>query len=535
MKKRYFVVIGIESEDEGTEEVKVWLDDLKKLVYAAIEEGGKEEIPVEVHGKSGAKTILIDTGYAKKIIKYTELLNSGLPKEVKAFLEDYTLNLVEASISPITGRDNEIEKAWFYLSQKDRNNVFFVGEADVGKSAIAKELIRQISTNECPKEFFEKQVYSIRYEEILETRFKSKIKRRINAILNFLKENSENAILYIDDMSEVVEDENLISILENCIKKYNIPVIANARIDDFENYIITDLSIAKYINCIDVEEPELEEIAPMIKKHIEVLEEQYGIKISEENLKFGIFTSSLTNSVSSNPGNVVNVFERAFLEAKRKGKEEVDKPSILSCYDSYLKLYNNTTEEEKRMIAYHETGHYVVSRMCKNIKDQNIAFVSILPMMDFLGVNQAYKKLGKTLNYTRDYFLDQIAICMGGRIAEKLFTSKDSSGASSDLAQANAVAENMLIVYGLSNDESQRNRSYINTEYQVKTYLISEERKQKMDKEIQELINNGYRIAEEIIKENIKLIEIIAEALLKEEILTGEQLNEFVESYKASK
>ena len=186
------------------------------------------------------------------------------------------------------------------------------------------------------------------------------------------------------------------------------------------------------------------------------------------------------------------------------------------------------------MIAYHEVGHYIVAIMCENVKDEKIAFVSILPMMDFLGVNWPYKILGKTLNYTKDYYIDHIAIYMGGRIAEKLVTLKNSTGASSDLACANSIAENMITIYGFSENKNE-NRSYVTRSLELKSYLISEDRKNEFNEEIQKYVDEGYKRAEKIINENKGLIAAIVEKLLKEEILTGEQLTKICEEYNKNK
>ena len=141
-------------------------------------------------------------------------------------------------------------------------------------------------------------------------------------------------------------DYSMIQVLNTVIAAYNIPTITTIREDDFENYFIDDPVISKHVNYIDVEEPELEVIEPIIKNHILRLQKQHGIKISPEIIKFGIFTSDLSDSISANPGRVINIFERAFLEAKRKEKKEVDKVSIKKCYNTRLKEYQKTPKED---------------------------------------------------------------------------------------------------------------------------------------------------------------------------------------------
>lgn len=534
-EKQPFVIFKIVREGKQ-EDAKVYTQDLRQILKEAKLNKSVTDVELKLEYNNQAIKIPMKVSEIRKLIKQSEIAFKPIvPRKLEMYLADLTEELVHSPILPIVGREDEIEKVWFYLSQKKRNNVFLVGPTDVGKTTIAYEIARQISTNECPKEFYDRRVIMFKPERILKIKSNFAYEQMIGNIMKFLVKNRKNLIIYVDKAIYMKTDGLLITMLYNCLMKYHIPFLTTSKEEQFDNYFLGDSSLCKYVNEVYVEEPELEEVKPMIQNHILRLQKKYHIKISDEMMKFGIFTSKLSNSVSVNPGNAINIFEKAFLEAKRKEKHSVDKQSILSCYDSYLKLYNHMAEVEKKSIAYHEVGHYVVCMMCQHIKDRKIAFVSILPMMDFLGVNWSYSVLGKTLNYTKDYFLDQIGICMGGRIAEKLVTGKDSTGASADLAIANSIAENMLTVYGFAESQENKNRSYVTVDEHIKQYLISEKRKKEFDKEIQKSIDEGYQRAEEIIKQNVGLIEAIVTQLLKEEILTGEQLSQICEEYNKTK
>ena len=269
----------------------------------------------------------------------------------------------------------------------------------------------------------------------------------------------------------------------------------------------------------------------LIKNFIKKKEKEYGIKAPEEIVKFGIFTSGLSDSISVNPGNVVNIFERAFLEAKRKEKEELDKISILSCYDTYLKLYEKLTLNEKKKTAYHEAGHYIASIKSAHMKDVKIAFVSILPMMNFMGVNWFYEQEGEDTIQSKEYFMDDLVADLAGRIGEMRVTKKFAAGASSDLKHANAIAKAMILQMGFSEKDNNKNRYYDYSDL----VLLSEEKKEQIDKEVQDLINEAFRRGEKILSENSELLDIIAARLLKEEILTGEQLERICKEYYEKK
>lgn len=528
-ERKTFVSFVIQTEDSKKLQVNISTEDLRNVINKANAE--QENCTIQINQGTTRCSFTMKISELKKTIKKAELSKNIIPNFIAKYLTDITRNLCfsKMTLIPICGRTEEIEKTYFYLAQKQRNNVFLVGGIEVGKTAIALEIARQIATNECPKEFNYTRVLMLKPELLSKIKSDFIYAKIMNSILNFLKKNKKNIILYVDNGIFLKSSLELILLLQNLVIKYNIPIISTISKENFENYFLGDSVIAKYLNYVYVAEPEFEEIEPMVSSHIVKLEKKYKINISKEMVKFGIFTSVLSNSVSKNPGNAINVFERACLEAKRKGKEELDKQSILSCYPSYWKLYNKITPEEKRGTAYHEAGHYVVSMMCNNVKDEKIAFVSILPMMDFLGINWAYKVPGVTLNYTKQYFLDYIAIFMAGRIAEKLVTSNESTGAANDLAYVNEIAEKMILVYGLS--ENLKNRSYVTANYELKDYLLNDELICKLDNEIQSLIDKGTEIAENIIKENRILVEAIAEWLLEEEILTGEELSQIVECY----
>ena len=368
----------------------------------------------------------------------------------------------------------------------------------------------------------------IRLENLFKIKSEFVFERIINEIVEFLNENKDNIILYVD---KAIYLRYLINILYLCLKKYNIPFITTSSEENFEDYFYYDQSIAKYINCIYVVEPEYEEIEPMIRRRIKRLEKEHGIKISKEMINFGIYTSNLSDSVSANPGNVINIFERAFLEAKRKDKNEIDKKSILKCYNTLLKEYEKTPEEAKIATAYHETGHYILAMKSEHFKDIKISCVSNLPMNWWAGVTMSYNNLEEYVVHSKDYFIDYIAFLLGGRTAEKKFTKLNSVGASNDLERANDIAKAMVMAWGFSEHEHNKNRQYNLKDY----YILPEKQKLLINKEIQDIIDEGTKRAEEVINENEGLLKLIAEKLLEEEILTGEQLKVICDEYEKNK
>lgn len=507
----------------------------EEKVRNSVEEAKKEKKKYIKYGfivgdKKVEKTY--DIAQIEAALIKTNLISTQLvPKSLKPYLQDLTQKLCIRPIEPIVKREHELEKIWFYISQKRRNNVYITGETDVGKTAIAQEVARQISTNECPKELSKKRVILLKPEMLLKIRNDRAYERTVNEVIKFLVKNRKNIVLYIDNGIYMKTDEHLIMMLYACIKEYNIPMMVTVSSKDYGRYFIEEPSIAKYLNEVYIMEPEKDELREIIDSHLKFLENKYKVKITEEVIKFGIYTASLSESPSSEPGRIISIFEKAFLEARRKKKKYVDRKCILSCYNTYLKDYENTTEVQKRQTAYHEIGHYILIIKSKYQTDMKISCVSILPMMWWAGVTMSYLGSKEYAINSKEYFIDQIAMFLAGRVAEKKFTNLDSIGAANDLEKANMYAKAIVMKWGLSDKNGNVNRSYTPEDY----FIMPESKKELIDQEVQELIYEGTKRAEKIINENEELLKVIAERIIIDEILTGEELEQICKEYEEDK
>lgn len=508
-----------------TEQLRTWLNSLKI-------KPDQQTVKLEFifNGKQYSQDILVNTELAaiKRAVKFVELSTNIIPKSLQDYLTDQTQVISQKGASKIIGREHEIEKAWFYLSQNTRNNVFLIGDKDVGKTALANEISRRIAINDCPKEFYNKRVLMLKPDLLLKIENEHRYQRKIQQLISFLITNKSNVILYVDKAIHMKADVSLIYILYACLKEYNLPLIVTSSENNFEDYFYEDESIAKYINYIHVEEPELSELEAIVRPYIKKLKKQYGINISDKMIKYAIFTSDLCNSISANPGKIINIFERAFLNAKRKDKDEIDKQCILSCYNARIKDYSKMPESEKIATAYHEAGHYILTVKSKHRKNVKISCVSNLPMNWWSGVTMYYNDAAAYAVTSKEYFLDYIAMLLAGRIAEKKFTNLNSTGASNDLLHANTIAKSMIMEWGFSEKDTNINRQYNTDDY----HFMPESKKEVIDNEIQELISEGTHRATHIIEENENLLKIIAEKLLVEEILTGEELETICKEYE---
>ena len=190
------------------------------------------------------------------------------------------------------------------------------------------------------------------------------------------------------------------------------------------------------------------------------------------------------------------------------------------------------SEDEKKLTAYHEGGHAIVALNEK--ASDPIHKATIIPRGRALGMVMRLPERDQ-LSVTREKMHADIAVAMGGRIAEEIIFGHDkvTSGASSDIDMVTKMAKNMVTKYGMSEEmgpvEYGENQEEVFLGRSVtQTQSVSEEVAQKIDKEIRKLVDEGYNKAKEILTEKIDDLHKIAKALITYETLTGEEIENII-------
>ena len=264
----------------------------------------------------------------------------------------------------------------------------------------------------------------------------------------------------------------------------------------------------------------MSEVYPMLKKTIENLSEYHKVSISEEMVDFIILNAACFDNETCNPDRTKDLIDLSMVVAKQSGKAEVDKECVLANFQYNFEKFTKMSEYAKRATAYHEAGHW--ANYSKNLGNYNVIAVSIMPTETYLGVT-VYEDNDNTVEPTMDYFIDIIAKSLAGRVAEKMFTSTITSGASVDLAHATETAHDIVTRYGMA--EFGMNRIYTEE-------TRSEEVKNLINKEIDKLIEKAMKRAEEILTKNKEALDLLADALMVKGIVGTEELKEIVANVK---
>ncbi|MFQ5840232.1 MAG: cell division protein FtsH, partial [Candidatus Methylomirabilales bacterium] len=188
------------------------------------------------------------------------------------------------------------------------------------------------------------------------------------------------------------------------------------------------------------------------------------------------------------------------------------------------------SEEEKRATAYHEAGHALVAKLIPGTDP--IHKVTIIPRGRALGVTQQLP-IDEKHNYPREYLENNIAILMGGRVAEELVLGSITTGAGNDIERATDIARRMVCEWGMSEKMGpltfgkKEEMIFLGREIaQHQDY--SEQTAREIDREVRRLVTEAYERAKALIKSRIEILHSLASALLEREVLGGSEIDAIV-------
>tara|TARA_Y100000591_G_scaffold197448_1_gene170844 strand:- start:25 stop:1932 length:1908 start_codon:yes stop_codon:yes gene_type:complete len=242
---------------------------------------------------------------------------------------------------------------------------------------------------------------------------------------------------------------------------------------------------------------------------------------------------------------LANLVNEAALLAARKNKRIVTYQEFEDAKDKVMMGAERRsmvmTEDEKKLTAYHEGGHALVSYNMLPHYDP-IHKATIIPRGRALGMVMNLPERDKH-GYSIKYLKARLAVCFGGRVAEELIFGKDNittgagGGNGSDINQATQLARAMVTKYGMSEEmgpvEYGENQEEVFLGRSVtQTQSVSEAVAQKIDKEIRKLVDEGYNQAKEILTNKIEDLHKIAKALLIYETLTGDEIEDIINKNK---
>lgn len=235
---------------------------------------------------------------------------------------------------------------------------------------------------------------------------------------------------------------------------------------------------------------------------------------------------------------IENMANEAALIAVRRGKDRVEMVDFEYAKDKVLMGAERKSmiisDEEKRITAYHESGHTLVAKLLPNTDP--IHKVTIIPRGQALGLTQQLP-MDEKHTYPKEYLLNSIAILMGGRAAEEIVLNVQTTGAGNDIESASELARKMVCDYGMSEDlgplsfGKKEEQIFLGREIaQHRDY--SELTAQKIDEEVKNIVTGAYKKTHQLIKDNLDTLHRMANALLEKETLDSDDIDEIMTSRK---
>lgn len=224
----------------------------------------------------------------------------------------------------------------------------------------------------------------------------------------------------------------------------------------------------------------------------------------------------------------------AALHAARKNKDKVYREDFEYAKDKVMMGAERRSmllsEKEKETTAYHEAGHALVAKLLPNADP--VHKLTIVPRGMALGLMQQLPEQDKH-TYSKKYWLDQLAVFFGGRVAEELVFDDMNTGASSDIERATQIARRMVCEWGMSEKlgpvhYSSRDEHVFLGKDLGKPKEHSETTQVEIDNEVRAILDSQYQVAKKIVSENIDTLHRLAKAVLERETLDSDDIEKIM-------
>ena len=232
---------------------------------------------------------------------------------------------------------------------------------------------------------------------------------------------------------------------------------------------------------------------------------------------------------------LANIVNEAALLAARRNHDMVNMKDFEDAKDKVMMGTERKSlalsEEEKKLTAYHESGHALVAKLIPG--SDPVHKMTIIPRGLAIGLTH-YLPVDEKHTYSKEYLDTKLVHLLGGRVAEKLVFGQLSTGAGNDIERATQLARKMVCEWGMSERlgpltfGKKEEQIFLGREIsQHRDY--SEETAQEIDQEVKTIVENAEKKAEKLLKDNTDKLHSLAKVLLEREILDGEQIDKIIQ------
>ena len=446
--------------------------------------------------------------FNSKIIKQTENFDGG--EKSNTTLKDVAgLEEVKIELMELIAGFNDKEKFKKFKVTPPRG-VLLEGEPGNGKSLLARAIAGETDAvfySMAGSEFNEK------YVGVGASRVRDLFKKA---------RNNRPAVIFIDEIDAVGgkrEEENN--------KEHNATL--NQLLVELASPDNEDILVIGATNRSDILDPALKRQGrlsrhiyipnPDKKTRLEILKLYAEDRPLAEDVDLEIIASQTHGMASAD---MEAILTEGAMIAIREDADEITQNMLLRAIDRQIAgLERKSTvmiDREKKITAYHEVGHLMMSEILNNKK---LSKCTIIPHADSLGYCLYHEDDDRFIR-TKEDLINSMIVSLGGAVSEKVFFGHESSGCSGDLGSVSAIAQRMVCDYGMS---------------ELGKMKIDERNlfmQEKIHEEMKKIVDEAYRKAMQIVEENKELISTIAEELMEKETLEGYEVEELITTYNMS-
>ncbi|CAJ0955802.1 unnamed protein product [Ranitomeya imitator] len=263
---------------------------------------------------------------------------------------------------------------------------------------------------------------------------------------------------------------------------------------------------------IFIDLPTLQERREIFEQHLK------SLKLTQPGSFYSLRLAELTPGFSG--ADIANICNEAALHAAREGHPSIDTMNFEYAVERVIagtvKKSKIMSKEERRVVAYHESGHALVGWLLEHTEavmkvsiaprtNAALGFAQILPMDQYL--------------YTKEQLCERMCMALGGRVAEAITFNKVTTGAQDDLRKVTRVAYNMVKQYGMIPSIGQVSFPDSDSSTGIGRRPFSQGLQEMMDYEAQQLVAIAYKDTEKLLKENKDKLQMLANALLEKEVI----------------